>query len=106
MGRILVASDDPKSRAALGATLGVAGHEVVEVDDGERALAVAVRRRPDVVILDVRGLGRRGLDICRAIHEHPVLGEVGIIILGDPGITRPWVPLSGPPRGVNGPGDG
>ncbi|MEV0663669.1 response regulator [Actinomadura luteofluorescens] len=53
--RVLVADDNPVVRSGLASLLGAAGITVVgEAADGERAVALTERLRPDLVLLDVR----------------------------------------------------
>lgn len=51
--RILVADDDDSIRRLLAAYVTSAGHEVLEAADGEEAVELAVRERPDLVLVDV-----------------------------------------------------
>ncbi len=67
--RILVAEDDWTARCLLTAVLKKAGHEVVDVADGEAAW-LAMRRpdAPHMVILDWQMPGFSGLEVCRKIR--------------------------------------
>lgn len=51
--RVLVVDDDDTLRRALGINLRARGYEVLDAADGATALAVAARRPPDVVVLDL-----------------------------------------------------
>ncbi|MCI0398803.1 MAG: response regulator transcription factor [Chloroflexi bacterium] len=51
--RILLVDDDPGIQASLAAFLGRAGFAVTTAADGEQALALLDKGRPDLVILDV-----------------------------------------------------
>ncbi|GAA0626163.1 response regulator [Sporichthya brevicatena] len=62
---VLVVDDDATLRRALGINLRTRGYEVLDAADGATALAVAARRSPDVVILD---LGLPDLDGVEVIH--------------------------------------
>jgi len=53
IGRILVVDDEEDVRMLLRAALGDAGYEVVTAADGEEAIEVARRRRPDLILLDL-----------------------------------------------------
>ena len=52
--RILVVDDDPAMRLVLREILEQDGHAVEEAEDGEAALWMCERNRPDVVLLDVK----------------------------------------------------
>jgi DNA-binding NarL/FixJ family response regulator len=61
--RIVLADDHALMRTAFRAILQADGLDVVgEAGDGDEAVAVAVRERPDVVLMDIRMPGRDGLD--------------------------------------------
>src|SRR4029077_4813921 len=55
-----------------------AGFEVVSAPDGEEALRVFSRRRPDLVILDLTLPKLDGLDVARSLRR---AGDVPIIML-------------------------
>ena len=61
--RILVADDEPASAAGLKALLEILGHHVVgPARDGEEAVSLAARERPDLAILDIDMPRVSGLD--------------------------------------------
>jgi CheY-like chemotaxis protein len=51
--RVLVADDNRDSADSMAALLSIAGHETSVAYDGEEAVAVAARVRPEVVLLDL-----------------------------------------------------
>jgi len=60
--RVLIADDDPLIRMDLAEMLAEEGFEVVgQVGDGERAAALAITLRPDLVIMDVKMPGKDGI---------------------------------------------
>ena len=61
--RILVVEDDEKSRRLLIDVLGFHGYEVRAFESGESALADAVARRPDAVLVDIQLPGMNGFDV-------------------------------------------
>jgi DNA-binding NarL/FixJ family response regulator len=69
--RVLVADDHQLMREGTAALLGV--DERIEVvglaRDGREAIALAERRRPDVVLLDLNMPGVGGLEACARIRE-------------------------------------
>lgn len=76
--KVLVVDDEPQIRRALVLNLGVRGHDVVEADSGEGALAMAAAERPDVVLLDLGLVGMDGLMVIEALRGW---SNVPIIVL-------------------------
>ncbi len=81
--RVLLADDQALVRAGFGALLRAEpGIEVVaEAADGEEAVALAVRERPDVVLMDVRMPRLDGLGATARITADPLLAETRVVVL-------------------------
>ncbi|MGW0484456.1 response regulator [Nonomuraea sp. NPDC003214] len=69
MLRVLIADDQDLFRAGFGLILAAQSDMLVvgEAADGDEAIALAGRLRPDVVLMDVRMPGRNGIDATREI---------------------------------------
>jgi len=78
MSRVLVVDDEPQILRALGINLRARGYEVDLVPDGERALEVAARHHPDVVVLDLGLPGIDGVDVIRGLRGW---SQVPIVVL-------------------------
>ncbi|NPV53827.1 MAG: response regulator transcription factor [Firmicutes bacterium] len=76
--RILIVDDDPYIRELLEIYLRREGFEVQSVGDGEAALSLASRAKPDLVILDIMLPGISGWDICRKLRSE---SNIPIILL-------------------------
>lgn len=71
---ILVAEDDPHTRAALCEVLRGEGHSVTEAADGKEAQFRFDKKAPDLACLDVMMPGVSGFDLCRHFRKtHPKL---------------------------------
>jgi class 3 adenylate cyclase len=66
---ILVVDDDADNRNLLRAYLEAEGHDVAEVDSGEKALDFIRTRPVALVLLDVMLPGLSGFDVCRRIKR-------------------------------------
>jgi two-component system chemotaxis response regulator CheY len=68
--RVLICDDAAFMRAAIGAALTAAGHEVVgEAATGEQAVERFRACRPDLVTMDIVMPGGSGMDAVRRIRE-------------------------------------
>ena len=80
--RILIADDEPKIRAGLRNQIERMGLPVVicgEAEDGEIALALAERERPDILLVDINMPFVNGLDFIRALSR--TRQDVRIIVI-------------------------
>ncbi len=68
---ILVVDDDKRVIELLRIALEAHGYRMLEAHDGEEALQVARRERPDLVVLDVRLPKRSGFDVCERLRNDP-----------------------------------
>lgn len=81
--RILLADDEPLSRELVLRTLQHrTDHEVTAVEDGSRALELALGELPpDVLLLDWMMPGMSGLDVCRSVRKASLHLQPYIILL-------------------------
>lgn len=69
MTRVLCVEDDPNMRRTLAANLRARGFEVDLADTGERALANAKEKLPDVILLDLGLPGISGMEVIRTLRH-------------------------------------
>ncbi|WP_439400418.1 adenylate/guanylate cyclase domain-containing protein (plasmid) [Bradyrhizobium sp. PMVTL-01] len=79
--QILIVDDNETNRCLLAARLGAEGYQTVEVENGERALAVVHEVEPDVVLLDVMMPKIDGFEVCRRLKIDKTLGFLPIIMV-------------------------
>lgn len=79
--KILVADDDLEVLALVARHLSALPATIVEASDGEEALRLARREKPNLVVLDVMMPGMSGWEVCRAIREDESLQDTGVIML-------------------------
>ncbi len=79
--RILVAEDDPVTARYLESLLADKGYDVLVANDGERAIDLALRFRPQLIISDLVMPYRDGFSLLRAIRLHERLSAVPVVIL-------------------------
>lgn len=83
MIRVLLADDQALVRAGFRALLDAQDdiEVVAEAADGEEAVTLARRHKPDVVLMDIRMPGTDGLEATRRIAADDHLRDVAIVIL-------------------------
>lgn len=81
MAKILLVEDDSNLREIYGARLGAEGHEITSAKDGEEALAVAIKARPDLIISDVMMPKISGFDMLDILRSTSETKDVKIIMM-------------------------
>ena len=76
--RILIVDDEERIRSLVASYLKADGFEVVEANNGRDAVAEVERRKPDLVIMDVRMPGMDGFE---ALSEIRRTSDVYVIML-------------------------
>ncbi len=66
--RILLVEDEPDMKVILRDNLEYEGYEVLAADTGEEGLEVALRERPDLLLLDVMLPKMSGYEVCRRLR--------------------------------------
>jgi two-component system alkaline phosphatase synthesis response regulator PhoP len=79
--RILVVDDDKSIVKVLTAYLEQSGYQVFPAYDGEMALHMLRRERPDLVILDLMMPGRDGYEVTNLVRNDKSLSATPIIML-------------------------
>ncbi len=79
--RILVVDDDKQIVRVVKAYLEQAGFQVLAAYDGETALHMIRREKPDLVVLDLMLPNRDGWDITRIMRADEHLAQIPIIML-------------------------
>ena len=78
---VLVADDDPQVRALLRQALEEAGYTVLEVADGEAAVATVREQRPDLMVLDVMMPQLSGFEVVSALKDDAATHAIPIVVL-------------------------
>ena len=67
-GSVLIVNDLPEQLSLMDNLLRKAGYEVITAVDGQEALEIAKRERPDLVISDVSMPRLSGIEFCRRMR--------------------------------------
>jgi DNA-binding response OmpR family regulator len=81
MARVLVIEDDSSISELLRIVLERDGHEVLVADDGSRGLAMATRRSPDAIVLDIMMPFMDGFAVLEAIREDERTVRLPVLML-------------------------
>lgn len=81
MAKILLVEDDSNLREIYGARLEAEGYEIISASDGEEALALAVRERPELIISDVMMPKISGFDMLDILRSTPETRSVKVIVM-------------------------
>lgn len=80
---VLVVDDDRLVLATLCAGLRNAGIEVIEADNGDEAILLARRHKPQLAILDMRMQGKSGMDVARYLAANTHTGFMFLSAFND-----------------------
>ena len=78
---VLIVDDTPENIDVLSAVLEGLGCELMVATSGPRALELAGRRKPDLILLDVMMPGMDGFEVCRRLKADMALAEVPVIFV-------------------------
>ncbi len=79
--KILIADDDRIIHISLSKPFTTKGFEVINAYDGQEALDMALKEKPDIIFLDVTMPGLDGRDVCKKIRNTPGNESMYIIML-------------------------
>jgi len=78
---ILVVEDDENIQQLVGYNLAKAGFHVTYADNGEQALNVIKREKPELIVLDLMLPGLSGFEICKLVRKDPKTKSIPIVML-------------------------
>ncbi|MBT4769752.1 MAG: diguanylate cyclase [Rhodospirillaceae bacterium] len=87
MAKILIVDDNTAIRDVIKIHLMMAGHEVIEAENGRQGVEMATEHQPDLVILDVMIPEMDGMEACSQIRTDPACAAVYVIMLSARGET-------------------
>ena len=71
MPKIMLVEDDNNLREIYGERLMAEGYDIVSANDGEEALALAVKEKPDLILSDVMMPKISGFDMLDILKTDP-----------------------------------
>lgn len=81
MTKIMVVEDDASLREIYSIRITAEGYEVVSAGDGEEALAVAVREKPDLILSDIMMPKISGFDMLDILRSTPEIAHIKVVMM-------------------------
>ena len=85
---ILLVDDNPTNLQVLFQTLDGVGCKLLIAKNGEMALSIAAKARPDLILLDIMMPGIDGYEVCRQLKSVPATTDIPVIFLSALGDTE------------------
>jgi len=79
--RILLVDDNAANLDVLCTLLEAEGYDLALASDGDLALKIASRTRPDLILLDVVMPGMDGYEVCRQLKADPNLSQIPVLFI-------------------------
>jgi diguanylate cyclase (GGDEF)-like protein len=79
--KILIVDDTPENIDVLRQTLAPEGYKISVAPSGQKALQVASRIVPDLILLDIMMPGIDGFETCARIKKDPLLKDIPVIFI-------------------------
>ncbi|MBU1871632.1 MAG: response regulator [Candidatus Omnitrophica bacterium] len=81
MKKILIVDDEEETLIHLSNILKRANYEVISTTKGKEAVDLAIRQRPDLIILDIVLPDMGGSEVATTILGNPATGSIPIVFL-------------------------
>lgn len=81
MSKIMVVEDDAPLREIYSIRITAEGYDVVPACDGEEALAIAVREKPDLILSDIMMPKISGFDMLDILRSTPETANIKVVMM-------------------------
>jgi len=79
--KILIVEDNPQNMRLVEMALSAESYFLLEATNGEEALEIAKKERPDLIIMDVQLPKMSGLEVTRRLREIPEFTQTPIVAI-------------------------
>jgi two-component system alkaline phosphatase synthesis response regulator PhoP len=79
--KILIADDEPDILEIIRYNLQAEGYQVFTAKNGNEAIDLANKNKPDLIILDIMMPGKNGIEVCNLLRMQPAFHDTLIIFL-------------------------
>lgn len=77
--KILIVEDNPQNMRLIEMTLRARGYSLLKATDGEEALDIAIREKPDLIMMDLNLPKVSGLEVTERLRQMPAFNHIPII---------------------------
>ncbi|MFH0914184.1 MAG: response regulator [Chloroflexota bacterium] len=77
--KILIVEDNPENLSLMEMILRARDYNLLRATDGEEALAVAVREKPDLIVMDIQLPKLSGLEVTSRLRQLPEFEHLPIL---------------------------
>jgi len=88
MAKILLAEDDKQIADMVSFKLTNSGHRIVRAQDGEEAIRLVAREKPDLILLDAMMPGLGGFEVLRRLKADSGVRSIPVIMVTAKGHER------------------
>ena len=81
MAKILVIDDTPSHMTLVAAVLEISAHMVLRAERAQQGIAIARRRQPDLVLMDIQMPGMDGMEATRVLKADAATRHIPIIAM-------------------------
>ena len=81
MGKVLLVEDDQNLREIFEMRLKAEGYDTVVAGDGEEALTVAVKEKPDLIIADIMMPKLSGFEMLETLRASPDIANTKVVMM-------------------------
>ena len=78
---VLVVDDSPTAQRLIRESVEAGGYRVLTASDGDEAIEVAMRERPDLIVLDIILPKKNGFQVCRHLKAFPETCGIKVVLL-------------------------
>jgi len=78
---VLVVDDSPTAQRLIRESVEAGGYRVLTASDGDEAIEVASRERPELIVLDIILPKKNGFQVCRHLKAVPETCEIKVVLL-------------------------
>lgn len=80
-GLVLLVDDNPANLKILYETLNGRGYKLLVADSGEKALSIATKMHPELILLDIMMPGMDGYEVCRQLQQRGLTQSLSVVFL-------------------------